>query len=264
VTPLEAILIAVIEGITEFLPISSTAHMHIANAVLGITPDPFVEMFEVVIQLAAILSVVTIYYKKFLDVRNVAFYGKLVLAVIPVLIAGYFLKRHIDAALDNLYFIASVMIAGGIALVVVDRFFDGSGIDDERQITKRTALTIGSFQVLSVLFPGLSRSAATIIGGMSQKLSRRLAAEFSFFLAVPTMCAASAKSFLDVYQDHRSVLVASNFALLALGAVVAYIVALLSVKFLIGYLGRNGFKAFGYYRIIAGSLVIIVLMLQRH
>lgn len=256
---LHAIIIAIIEGITEFLPISSTAHMKIANPLIGITPSPFVEMFEVVIQLAAILSVVTIYWRKFFNFKSTAFYIKLIVAVIPALIAGALLKKHIDAALSNLWFIACVMIGGGIVLLFIDKLFTKNNIEDETKITNPKAFIIGCFQVLSILLPGLSRSAATIIGGMSQKLTRSLAAEFSFFLAVPTMFAASAKSLLDVYKDNPQVLVKDNFTTLGIGAVVAYVVALLAIKFFISYLQKNGFKVFGYYRIILGAVVLILL-----
>ena len=284
---LQAIIIAIIEGITEFLPISSTAHMKIANPLIGITPSPFVEMFEVVIQLAAILGVVTIYWKKFFDFKNMAFYIKLIVAVIPALIAGALLKKHIDAALSNLWFIACVMIGGGIVLLFIDKLFTKNVIEDEKQITYPKAFIIGCFQVLSILLPGLSRSAATIIGGMSQKLTRSLAAEFSFFLAVPTMFAASAKSFLDTCKDNyltshnisetqattvkihmidifgkenlANLFNSHNLMIFILGCAISYIVALLAIKFFISYLQKNGFKVFGYYRIILGAVVLVLL-----
>jgi undecaprenyl-diphosphatase len=178
---------------------------------------------------------------------------------VPALIAGLLLKKHIDAALSNLWFIAFVMIGGGIFLLFIDKLFTQNNIDEEEKISYPKAFIIGCFQVLSVLLPGLSRSAATIIGGMSQKLTRRLAAEFSFFLAVPTMFAASAKSLLDVYKEHKEVLVKDNFTTLGIGAVMAYVVALLAIKFFIGYLQKNGFKVFGWYRIVAGIIVLILL-----
>lgn len=257
----QSIIIAIIEGITEFLPISSTAHMRFANPLIGIQPSAFVDMFEVVIQLAAILSVVVIYYKKFFDFSKTAFYLKLIIAVIPALIFGAILKKHIDDVLNNVTFIAWVMLAGGIILLFIDRLFTRNVIDDEREITVQRAFVIGGFQVLAVVFPGLSRSAATIIGGMSQKLTRRVAAEFSFFLAVPTMCAASAKSFWDVYEEHPEVLTTDNYAILAVGAVVSFIVALLAVKFLISYLQKHGFRAFGVYRIALGITMLVLIYL---
>ena len=256
---LQSIIIAIVEGITEFLPISSTAHMKFTNPLIGVTNTPFVDMYEIVIQLAAILSVVTIYYKKFFDFKHYSFYVKLVVAVIPALIGGFFLKKYIEGALTNLTFIAGVMIAGGIILLFVDKLFMNSTISEEEKISYPKAFIIGCFQVLSIVFPGLSRSAATIIGGMSQKLTRSVAAEFSFFLAVPTMLAASAKSFLDVYKEHKEVLVKDNFITLGIGAVVAYIVALLAVRFFIGYLQKHGFKIFGWYRIVLGIVVLILV-----
>lgn len=257
---LQTIIISIVEGITEFLPVSSTAHMRFTNPLIGVQPNPFVDMFEIVIQLAAILSVVTIYRKKFFDFSRANFYIKLGVAVFPALIGGYFLKKHIDAALNNLPFIACVMIGGGIILLFVDRFFTKGIVDEETGISYPKAFIIGCFQVLSIVFPGLSRSAATIIGGMSQKLTRSLAAEFSFFLAVPTMFAASAKSFMDVYKDHPDVLVGKNFIALGMGGVVAYIVALLTVKFFISYLQKHDFKIFGWYRIFVGTLVLILAL----
>jgi undecaprenyl-diphosphatase len=255
----QSIIIAIVEGLTEFLPVSSTAHMRFTNPLIGVQTDPFVDMFEIVIQLAAILSVVTIYRKKFFDFKKLNFYIKLIIAVIPALIGGYFLKKYIDSALNNLAFIAWIMIGGGIVLLFIDNLFKNNIIDEEEKISNPKAFIIGCFQVLSILFPGLSRSAATIIGGMSQRLTRRAAAEFSFLLAVPTMLAASAKSFLDVYKDHHEVLVKDNYITLGIGAVVAYIVALLAVKFFIGYLQRHGFKIFGWYRIALGITVLILL-----
>lgn len=260
-TIFQAIIIAIIEGLTEFLPISSTAHMRFANPFLGIQPSPFVDMFEVVIQFAAILSVVVIFYKKFFDFKRTTFYLKLIIAVIPALIVGAILKDYIDTALDNLIFISCVMIGGGILLLFIDKLFKRNIIHDEKEISLPKAFAIGCFQCLAILLPGLSRSAATIVGGMQQKLTRTLAAEFSFFLAVPTMFAASVKSFWDVYKDHPDTLVSSNISVLAIGAVVSFIVALIAVKSFIGYLQKHGFKAFGVYRIILG-IVILVLALK--
>ncbi|MFL9481228.1 undecaprenyl-diphosphate phosphatase [Chitinophagaceae bacterium LWZ2-11] len=256
---LQSVIIAIVEGITEFLPVSSTAHMRITNPLIGVQPDAFVDMFEIVIQLAAILSVVTIYWKKFFDFSKLTFYFKLIVAVIPALIFGALLKKHIDSALSNLTFIAWVMIGGGIVLLFVDKLFKSNVVDDDDKISYPKAFIIGCFQVLSILLPGLSRSAATIVGGMSQKLTRRLAAEFSFFLAVPTMFAASVKSFWDVYKDHKEVLVKENFTTLGIGAVIAYVVALLAIKFFIGYIQKHGFKVFGWYRIALGIVVLVLL-----
>ncbi len=235
---LHAIILAIVEGITEFLPISSTAHMKFTNPLLGVSNTPYVDMFEVVIQLAAILSVVVLYWKKFFDFSGVTFYIKLVVAVIPALIVGTLLKNYIDVALSNLYFIASIMIGGGFFLLFIDNLFKTPTIEEEEQITYKKSFIIGCFQTLSIILPGLSRSAATIIGGMGQKLTRSLAAEFSFLLAVPTMFAASVKSFYDVYKDHPEVLNKSNMSTLGISSLVSFIVALIAIKFFIGYLTK--------------------------
>jgi undecaprenyl-diphosphatase len=262
---LAAIILAIIEGLTEFLPISSTAHMKLTNPLLHISPDdPFSNLFEVVIQLAAILSVVVIYWKKFFDTKNINLYIKLVIAVIPALIVGALLKKHIDQALSNNIFIACVMIGGGFVLLFIDKLFKNTTIGEEKEITYPKAFIIGCFQTLSILLPGLSRSAATIIGGMNQKLTRRLAAEFSFFLAVPTMFAASTKSFLDVYQDHPEVLMKDNFMVLLFGAIVAFMVSLLAIRFFISYVQKSGFRLFGWYRIILGGIILVLYILGTH
>ena len=261
-TIFQSILIAIIEGITEFLPISSTAHMKFANPFLGISPSPFVDLFEIVIQLAAIASVVFVYYKRFFNFKQYSFYLKLMVAVIPALIFGALLKKHIDAALGNLWVIATVMVAGGIVLLFIDKLFK---VDEtqSQEMSYKQSFIVGCFQVLSILFPGLSRSAATIIGGMSQKLTKKTAAEFSFFLAVPTMLAASAKSTLDVYQDHPEVFVTDNLINLCIGGIVAFVVALISVKFFIQFVQKRGFALFGWYRIALGLSMLAWLFLQK-
>ncbi|HMH23354.1 MAG TPA: undecaprenyl-diphosphate phosphatase [Puia sp.] len=255
----QAIILAIVEGLTEFLPVSSTAHMKFANPVIGVESTPFSDMFEIVIQLAAILAVVVVYYRKFFDFSRLGFYIKLVIAVIPAIVFGVLLKKHIDAALSNLYFIAAVMIGGGILFLFVDRWFLHPTIHDEAQVSNTIAFRIGCFQVLSILLPGLSRSAATIIGGMSQSLSRKAAAEFSFFLAVPTMIAASAKSFWDVHKDHPEVLSKDNFALLGIASVIAFIVAVIAIRSFIGLLKKYGFRIWGYYRIFIGLVMLVLL-----
>ena len=257
-TIFQSILIAIIEGITEFLPISSTAHMKFANPFLGISPSPFVDLFEIVIQLAAIASVVFVYYKRFFNFKQYSFYLKLMVAVIPARIFGALLKKHIDAALGNLWVIATVMVAGGIVLLFIDKLFK---VDEtqSQEMSYKQSFIVGCFQVLSILFPGLSRSAATIIGGMSQKLTKKTAAEFSFFLAVPTMLAASAKSTLDVYQESPEIFTTNNLYTLLIGGVVAFLVALISVKFFIGFIQKKGFALFGWYRIILGLAIMACL-----
>jgi undecaprenyl-diphosphatase len=262
----QSIIIAIIEGLTEFLPISSTAHMKFANPFLGISPSPFVDLFEIVIQLAAIASVVVVYYKKFFDFKQLSFYLKLIIAVIPALIFGALLKKHIDAALGNLWVIAIVMVAGGVVLLFIDKLFEKNKIHAENELDEmsyKKSFIIGCFQVLSILFPGLSRSASTIIGGMSQKLSKKTAAEFSFFLAVPTMLAASAKSTLDVLKESPEVFTSNNISTLAIGGIIAFFVALLTVKFFINFIQKKGFALFGWYRIALG-LIIITLLYTNH
>ncbi|HEY4789205.1 MAG TPA: undecaprenyl-diphosphate phosphatase [Bacteroidales bacterium] len=258
---IHAIIIAIVEGITEFLPISSTAHMKFTNPMIGVSNTPFVDMFEVVIQLAAILAVVVLYWKKFVDFKRVSFYIKLFIALIPALIIGALLKKYIDAVLDNLYVIASVMIAGGIVLLFIDSVFKSPEITEEENLSYKKSFIIGWFQTLSIIFPGLSRSAATIIGGMSQKLTRSLAAEFSFLLAVPTMFAASVKSFYDLYKEHPEVVNKTNMGTLGVGSVVSFIVSLIAVRFFIRYLQNHGFKMFGYYRIVVGVIMLVLLFL---
>jgi undecaprenyl-diphosphatase len=260
----QSIIIAIIEGITEFLPISSTAHMKFANPFLGIESSPFVDLFEIVIQLAAIASVVVIYRKKFFDFKHFSFYIKLIIAVIPALIFGALLKKYIDAALGNLWVIAIVMVAGGVILIFIDKFFEKAEAakteeSDQEGVTYKKSFIIGCFQVLSILFPGLSRSAATIIGGMSQQLNKKTALEFSFFLAVPTMLAASAKSTLDVYQTNPEVFGKENLLLLLIGAVVAFLVALISVQFFMRIVQKHGFAPFGWYRIVLGLSILGLL-----
>jgi undecaprenyl-diphosphatase len=256
---IHAIIIAIIEGLTEFLPVSSTAHMKFANPLIGVSENAFTDLFEIVIQLAAILSVVVLYYKQFFDFKKVGFYFKLIIALIPALIGGVLLKKHIDAMLGNIVFIAWVMIIGGVILLFIDRLFTKPAIHHQDSVSNKNAFVIGCYQVLSILFPGLSRSAATIVGGLSQRLDRRTAAEFSFFLAVPTMLAASVKSFWDVHKDHPEVLAKDSMTLLAIGSAVAFIVALIAIKFFITYLQKHGFKIFGYYRILAGAFILLLV-----
>ncbi|WP_293874176.1 undecaprenyl-diphosphate phosphatase [Flavobacterium sp.] len=254
----QAVILAIIEGITEFLPISSTGHMVIASSLMGIAKDDFTKLFEIVIQLAAILSVVVIYWRKFFDFTRIQFYIKLIIAVIPALIIGGFFKKHIEAMLETPIFIAIIMVVGGIILLFVDQWFKKPTIVDENEISNKKALTIGFYQTLAVIFPGLSRSAATIIGGMQQGLTRKMAAEFSFFLAVPTMMAATIKSIYDVYKDSPEVLSTNNFRILAVGNIIAFVVAYASIKFFINFLTKNGFKLFGYYRIVLGVTIVVV------
>ena len=256
----EAFLIAIIEGLTEFLPISSTGHMMITTALLGMEVTPFVKLFTIAIQFGAILSVVVLYFKRFF--KSVNFYLKLVVAFIPSAIAGLLLGDWIDAQLENVFGVAIALFVGGIILLFVDGFFKNSSQkseDGDEEISYFKAFKIGAFQCIA-LFPGVSRSGATIIGGMTQKLSRQVAAEFSFFLAVPTMFAATAKKLLDFYKE-GIVLESTEIKLLIFGNVVAFIVAILAIKFFIGVLNKYGFKYFGVYRIIVGGVLIVLFLL---
>ena len=258
-TWLEAVLIAIVEGITEFLPISSTGHMIIAEELLGVEHTVFTKLFTVGIQLGAIAAVVILYWKRFfLPLKNGTeaghFYGKLLLAVAPALVSGFFLAEWIDVMLENAWTVGVTLILGGFVLLFIDGVFKDGQIDNEKQIRYTQALWIGCWQCLA-LIPGVSRSAASIIGGMQQKLTRALAAEFSFFLAVPTMVAATGYKFLKGYDQLQP----EHLKLFLLGNVVAFIVAILTITLFIGFLQRKGFRFFGYYRIVVGSLLLIAL-----
>ena len=251
-TFIQALILAIIEGLTEFLPVSSTGHMVIASSIMGIAKDDFVKLFTVAIQFGAILAVVVVYWKKFINFSSIEFYLKLVLAVIPALAFGFLLNDFIDNKLGNPIFIATVLLVGGILLLFVDKLFKNPTVTTEQEITRATAFKIGLFQVLAVAFPGLSRSAATILGGMQLKLTKSVAAEFSFFLAVPTMCAATGYKMLKGY----SLLNSENIKLLLFGNVIAFIVAIIAIKSFISFLTKHGFKIFGWYRIVVGILIL--------
>lgn len=248
---LQAIILAIIEGITEFLPVSSTGHMIIASSFFGIEHDEFTKLFTIVIQLGAILSVVVLYFKRFFQTFD--FYFKLLVAFIPAVVLGLLFSKKIDALLENPVTVAVSLLIGGILLLKVDDWFNNS---QETEVTYLKALKIGLFQCIAMI-PGVSRSGATIVGGMSQKLARTSAAEFSFFLAVPTMLGATAKKCYDYYKDGL-VLTHDQINFLIIGNIIAFIVALLAIKTFIGFLSRRGFKLFGYYRIIAGIVLLII------
>ncbi len=257
-TLIQSIIIAIVEGLTEFLPISSTAHMVLTSAIMHIEKDDFTKYFEICIQFGAILSVVVLYFKKFIDFKNPQFYVKLLIAIIPSLVLGFLLNDFIDENLENPTFIAIVMIAGGIVLLFVDKWYSKPRVHVESEIDNQLALKVGLFQCLAIIFPGLSRSAATIIGGMSQKISREAAAEFSFFLAVPTMFAATAYKTLK-YVKTNGMFSSDQLSILLMGNVVAFIVALLAIKFFISFLKEKGFRVFGWYRIVLGLVVLAVI-----
>jgi undecaprenyl-diphosphatase len=256
VTILQSIILAIIEGITEFLPVSSTGHMIIASSLMGIASDPFTKLFTIAIQLGAILSVVVLYWKRFF--QSLDFYFKIGVAFIPAVIAGLLLKKHIDQLLERVDVVGFSLLAGGIFFLFVDKIFDAKKTTDS-ELSYSTALKIGLFQVLAMV-PGVSRSAATIIGGLSQQLSKKTAAEFSFFLAVPTMLGATVFSAYDYYEEGLH-LVPHEITLLLVGNLVAFIVAMVAIKSFIAFLANNGFKIFGYYRIIVGIIILTLYYL---
>jgi undecaprenyl-diphosphatase len=256
---LQSIIIAIVEGLTEFLPVSSTGHMIITSSIMGIEKDEFTKLFEVAIQLGAILSVVILYWKKFFDFSKWQFYLKLVVAVIPALVLGKLFSDKIDDLLESPTTVAVSLLVGGIVLLFIDKLFKTPTITEEKEITFKTGFIIGIWQCIAMI-PGVSRSAASIIGGMQQKLTRNVAAEFSFFLAVPTMAAATGYKLLKTYTTHPEILKnKDNLILLGIGNIVAFIVALLAIKFFISYLQKHGFKLFGWYRIIVGIAVLLLI-----
>ncbi len=255
-TYLAALILAVIEGITEFLPVSSTGHMIIASSFMGISENPLTKNFEVVIQLGAILSVVVIYWHKFL--ASFRFYLKLAVAFLPAAIAGFILNDYIDCLLSNIWVVIVSLFVGGIILIFVDTWFKHAEGTEEQDMTWFQAFKIGCFQCIAMV-PGVSRSASTIIGGMVVGLNRKNAAEFSFFLAVPTMLGASAKKLMDSPKTIH----ADDALLLLLGTSVAFIVALFAIKSFISFLQRHGFKWFGYYRIALGVVLAIVVLVWK-
>ena len=248
---LQAIVLAIIEGITEFLPVSSTGHMIIASSFYGIEHDEFTKLFTIVIQLGAILSVLVLYFKRFF--QSLDFYFKLLVAFMPAVVFGLLFSKKIDALLENPLTVAISLLIGGIILLKVDDWFNNS---EDTEITYGRALKIGFFQCFAMI-PGVSRSGASIVGGMSQKLSRTAAAEFSFFLAVPTMLGATVKKCYDFYKDGY-VLTEDQINILFIGNIVAFIVAMLAIKSFIGFLSKKGFKVFGYYRIAAGLILLLI------
>ena len=268
---IEAILIAIVEGLTEFLPVSSTGHMIITQNLLGVESTDFVKAFTVIIQFGAILSVVCLYWKRFFrlnpgkvtDLKSFLykfdFYWKLLVAFIPAAIFGLLFSDLIDSMLESVWIVAIMLVVGGIFMLFVDKIFNHP--DPQDRMTEKRAFIIGLFQCIAMI-PGVSRSMATIVGGMAQRLSRKAAAEFSFFLAVPTMFAATAYKMLKLFFEPNGTEVLREYiGVLIIGNVVAFIVALLAIKFFIGFVTKYGFKAFGYYRIIVGGIILVMLLL---
>lgn len=254
---IQAILIAIVEGLTEFLPISSTGHMIITQRLLGIESTAFVKAFIVNIQFGAILSVVVLYWRRFF--QSIDFYWKLLIAVFPALVLGFLLSDAIDSLLENVTVVAITMILGGVLMLFVDKWFDKP--TDDQSIDKTRALKIGLAQCIAMI-PGVSRSMATIVGGMTTGLSRKNAAEFSFFLAVPTMAIAAGYKLVKLLIDKETASILSdNISLLLIGNVVAFLVAMVAIRFFITFLTQYGFKIFGYYRIVVGVAIIVLLLM---
>lgn len=254
---IQSIIIGVVEGLTEFLPVSSTGHMIITEKLLHIDENDFSKMFTIAIQLGAILAVVVLYWKKFFDFKNWKFYLKIATGVVPALILGFMFSKKIDALLESSTTVAISLLAGGIILLFIDNVFKNQQVDKEEDISFFKAIMIGIWQCIAMI-PGISRSAASIIGGMQQKLTRSAAAEFSFFLAVPTMLAATGYKLLKYWQDYGG-FSSNEIKQLAIGNVVAFVVAMLAIKFFIGFLKKHGFKIWGYYRIVVGIILLILI-----
>ncbi len=267
---LQTVIIAIVEGLTEFLPVSSTGHMIIAQGLLGVESTPFVKAFTVIIQFGAILSVICLYWRRFFYPEAVLsgtsywkamydFYARLVVGVLPAVVLGLAFNDFIESNLGNVTLVAVMLIIGGVFMLFCDKLFgDGS---ENTKLTYRRAFIIGLIQCISMI-PGVSRSMSTIVGGMSQKLTRKAAAEFSFFLAVPTMFGATClETYKLISHGGGSLLSAgNNLEMLIVGSVVAFIVAILAIKFFINYVTKYGFAAFGWYRIIVGIIILICML----
>ena len=271
---LDTIIIAIVEGLTEFLPVSSTGHMIITQNILGVESTPFVKAFTFIIQFGAILSVVILYWKRFFKLNSTPapegagafkrflhkydFYWKLFVAFIPAAVLGLLFSDAIDAMLESVVVVAVTLILGGIFMLFSDRIFNKGS--EKTELTEKRAFYIGLFQCISMI-PGVSRSMATIVGGMAQKLTRKAAAEFSFFLAVPTMLAATLFKMLKIFTEENGVqILKENLDTLIIGNVVAFIVAMLAIKFFINFVTKYGFKAFGWYRIVVGGVILAMLL----
>lgn len=270
---LETIIIAIVEGLTEFLPVSSTGHMIITQNLLGVESTEFVKAFTFIIQFGAILSVVVLYWKRFFQLNRTPapegasplkrflhkyeFYWKLFVAFIPAAVLGLLFSDMIDAMLESVTVVAVTLILGGIFMLFCDKIFNKGS--EKTELTEKRAFWIGMFQCISMI-PGVSRSMATIVGGMAQKLTRKAAAEFSFFLAVPTMFAATCFKMLKIFLEPDGMqILKDNLGTLIVGNVVAFIVAMLAIKFFISFVTKYGFKAFGWYRIIVGAIILVML-----
>ncbi len=247
------------EGLTEFLPVSSTGHMIIATSLMGISSAAFTKLFIVVIQLGAIAAVVVYYWKRFINLKDINFYLKLLVGFIPIVIFGFLLKKRVDMLLDRVDVVAWTLLLGGIFLLFIDRIFKEERVNSQEKISLVDAFIVGLFQCIAMV-PGVSRSAATITGGMFRKFNKATAAEFSFFLAVPTMFAATVKDLWD-FKKSGFGLASNEITLLALGNIVAFIIAILTLRFAMNFIVKHGFRLFGIYRIIVGASILILLAL---
>lgn len=306
---IDLIIISVVEGLTEFLPVSSTGHMMIAEGLLGVEMTTFVKSFTVIIQLGAILAVVVLYWRKFFypsaDALGTTasttgdnasskgnkvgwslwwsriwpFYLKLIVGVLPAVVVGLSLKKVIDQNLESVTMVAVMLIVGGVFMLFCDQMLapkDKAEVEklSHNGVTYRRALMVGLYQCIAAVLPGTSRSMATIVGGMQQKLTRKMAAEFSFFLAVPTMFGAALKEVYDLMKHGTDITLADgtvqhltgtqvltadgHLTTLLLGSFIAFVVALMAVKYFIHYIARYGFRAFGWYRIIVGAVILVL------
>ena len=273
---IQTVIIAIVEGLTEFLPVSSTGHMIIAQNLLGVPQgDTFVHAFTFIIQFGAILSVVCLYWRRFFQFDNTPapegstlwqrlkhrfnFYWLLIVGVVPAVVIGLLAKKTglLDWLLDSVLVVAIMLVVGGVFMLYCDRLFNKGS--DSNKVTEKRAFMIGLYQCISVI-PGVSRSMATIVGGMTQGLTRQRAAEFSFFLAVPTMAGATLLDLLDLLKEDAAWATSHNIAMLLLGCVVAFFVALLAMKWFVAFLTKYGFKAFGINRIIVGGIILVLLL----
>lgn len=253
-TVFQAIIIAIVEGITEFLPVSSTGHMIITTSIMGISSAEFTKLFTIAIQFGTILSVLVLYWKRFF--QSINFYLKLFVGFIPAAVFGVFLSDWIDSLLENVIVVAIMLLLGGVVFILIDKWLSKSEHKEEEDLSFSKVLKIGLFQCIAMI-PGVSRSAATIIGGVTQGLSKKQAAEFSFFLAVPTMFAATCKKMYDFYESGIT-FGAEEWKLLAIGNAVGFVVAIIAIKSFINFITKNGFKVFGYYRIVVGATILIL------
>lgn len=270
---LEVIIIAIVEGLTEFLPVSSTGHMIITQNLLGIESTEFVKAFTVIIQFGAILSVVWLYWKRFFRLNHTPvpagtsalkrflhkfdFYWKLLVAFVPAAVLGFLFSDKVDEMLESVTVVAVMLVIGGVFMLFCVKIFSKNS--EDTVLTEKKAFNIGLFQCIAMI-PGVSRSMATIVGGMAQKMTRKAAAEFSFFLAVPTMFAATVYKMLKLFLDGGTEIIMNNLPALIIGNVVAFVVALLAIKFFISFVTKYGFKAFGWYRIIVGGIILLLLL----